>query len=180
MRRTGVVAMLACLMLASGASAAVISVADGMTVTHGFSDADLYSRSGGWFDGGKYYLSGGSSGELVYAYQAPVGETISSVDLKLKTYFEAGSWAVVSTSTNGTDWTAAGYNYPGYNQWWTQTITPNSSTVYVKYSGKNEGTEAYQFQLWGDSATFATVPEPMTMVLLCLGGVAGVVRRRTA
>jgi hypothetical protein len=149
---------------------------------HGFSDGDLYARSGGWFDGGIYYLNGGQSGELTYAYQSPQGEKISSVAIDLTTYFEASSWVYVSYSTNGTDWTSLGYSYPaGYGQAWSLTFSPDSNLVYVKYSGKNEGSAAYQFQLWNDKLTFTTVPEPTSILLgLVSLGLFKVTKRKRA
>jgi len=171
-----------CLMVLMGVlgsvSAATINITDGQTYTHGFNDTDFYSLSGVWLDGGIFYLNQGQFGELSYAYQAPQGEIISSIDLGVKTYFEAGSWVDVSYSTDGTNWTSLGYYYPGYNQLWASNFNPDSNLVFVKYFGKNEGDYPYQFQLWSDSLTFTTaaVPEPMTIGLLTLGGL--MLRRR--
>ncbi len=151
-----------------------------------YSDADNYARIGGYFDGNTWVLNAGTQGYMIYKFEAPAGSTITDLTAKVKTYFEAGSWLSMFYRTtdytgapNFAEWTDASYSYAGYNTYWTSnTLHPNSNTLYVAYQGGNAGGADYQFQLWADQLTFTVIPEPASLALLALGGTLFLRRRR--
>jgi hypothetical protein len=150
----------------------------------GFSDADVYDRSGGFFEGGRWYLNPGTTGYMVYKFEADPGYTMDEIDLSICTYFEASSWISVFYRTtdytgdpdfNDGVWTSLGYSYV---RPWTTSFSPDSQVVYLGYGMGNAGSYAWQCQLQYDSESIMVTPEPATMSLLAVGGLLAVRRKR--
>ena len=94
--------------------------------------------------------------------------------------------ACIEVSINGTDWTSVWAN-PGSNiredEWGTQRydisgVADGQSTVYVRWGmGTTDGSGTYNG--WNiDDVAFTGVPEPTTLVLFGIGGLALLRRRR--
>jgi hypothetical protein len=157
---------------------------------------DMYSHHNvtiNYGNDGKVYAAGFTKGEqtgyIVYAFKAAEGEQIDTLKYAATAWW-SGTPETVPLSTYGAVekyWTLTfdGQSAPDVSQWSTfssaHTATVNAPVVYVAVKiYRNATSDWWVPQLHGDAvfAQTSAVPEPTTMGLVALGGIAGLMKRR--
>lgn len=192
-KRIGILSLLV-LSLASMSQAAMIGVGSsdfeyGHNGNTGrvFSSADVFREEGTnyGYQGGHIMVYTGTA-RIYYGFEADAGSKISQVSLEANIYKTLGGTVNVFYTTAAYDandpdgwadlsnWTDAGLAgaWPS-----TATFNPDSQTVYVAYDCV-AGANSWDCDIRSDLLSFTVVPEPATMALLGVGGVAALIRRK--
>lgn len=134
---------------------------------------------------GTPYVDAAATGWLVYAFQASPGQKITEFrDYITQTYIKGDSYieSYWTASYDGlADPVAANWNYLAKTT--SGTFYPDAEKVYLAYKLVRNATAANTYwycQLKGDATRISTanIPEPATISLMVVGGIAAVIRRR--